>query len=61
MRRAWHQHKKADGHMIVLNDGDNLDPEILLSDLEKLTVLLLGKMKMSSLYSQVCWGIDKLF
>lgn len=47
--------------MIVLNDGDNLDPEILLSDLEKLTVLLLGKMKMSSLYSQVCWGIDKLF
>lgn len=35
--------------MIVLNDDDNLDPESLLNDLEKLTVLPLGKMKMCSL------------
>lgn len=35
--------------MIVSNDGDNLNPEILLHDLKKLAVLSLGKMVMSSL------------
>lgn len=35
--------------MIVSNDGDNLNPEILLHDLKKLAVLSLGKMAMSSL------------
>lgn len=35
--------------MIFSNDGDNLNPEILLNDLEKLAVLSLGKMEMSSL------------
>lgn len=35
--------------MIVSNDGDNLNPEILLNDLEKLAVPSLGKMEMSSL------------
>lgn len=35
--------------MIVWNDADNLGPEILLNDLEKLRVLSLGKMKMRCL------------
>lgn len=35
------------------------NPEILLNDLEKLTVLPLGKVKTSSVWPQVCWEIDQ--
>lgn len=56
--RAWHQHKKLMDTWLFWMMVTTWTQKFYLGYLEKLTVLLLGKMKKSSLYSQICWEID---
>lgn len=56
MTRTWHSPQNAGGYTTGSNDRDNLDPEILLTDLEKLKILPLGRMQPSSLWLPAVLG-----
>lgn len=59
MTRTWHLPWNAGGYTSGSNDSDNLDPEILLTDPEKLTILALGRMPPSILWPPVVWKINQ--